>query len=121
MSASEQVLWLEIRKDKLGYRFRRGVSVGPYCLDFYCALAQLNVEVDGEQHQYRTERDRARDEYLLGCGIETLRIPSMDLFDSSGVRLAYWVKRISERCDEKVEQFRGDFPGARRYCAEQED
>ena len=50
MSVSEKVLWEQVRKNRLGYGFRRQVPVGPYILDFYCARASLCIEVDGEQH-----------------------------------------------------------------------
>lgn len=34
MSTSERVLWDRIRKDALGFRFKRQVPVGEYVLDF---------------------------------------------------------------------------------------
>jgi very-short-patch-repair endonuclease len=89
MSTSERVLWELSRKDRLGFRFRRQVRVGPYCLDFYCPAASLCVEVDGEQHELRRDRDRERDAFLLERGIETLRIPSLWLFDDVLLRQAY--------------------------------
>ncbi len=61
MSVSEKRLWAYIRKDRLGFSFRRQVPIGEYVLDFYCAKAALCVEVDGEQHAPRAAADRRRD------------------------------------------------------------
>ena len=98
MSVSEQHLWRAIRRDQMGFRFRRQVPVGPYALDFYCAQASLCVEIDGEQHLERASADRRRDAYLLERGISTLRIPSLDLFDPTGVPFARWLRRIEQEC-----------------------
>ena len=95
-SVSEKHLWNAIRKEKLGFLFRTQVPIGRYALDFYCASAALCVEVDGEQHS--TVRDRKRDEYLVERGIATLRIPSLDLFDPTGVPFAKWLKQIEQEC-----------------------
>jgi very-short-patch-repair endonuclease len=46
----EQVLWLELRGDQLGHRFRRQFGVVPYILDFYCPKKRLAIEIDGSQH-----------------------------------------------------------------------
>lgn len=79
MSVSERYLWSHLRKKRLGYSFRRQVPVGPYILDFYCGRAALCIEVDGEQHNLTKGRDDRRDGYLKNLGIETIRIPSLDL------------------------------------------
>jgi very-short-patch-repair endonuclease len=102
MSASERVLWGLLRKDQLGFRFRRQVPVGKYWLDFYCPAASLNVEVDGEQHALRVRQDRDRDAFLKSQGIQTIRIPSLDLFDASSPRLEQWIRVIEETCTSRV-------------------
>ncbi len=80
MSVSEKWFWAEVRKDFLGYRFRRQVAMGPYILDFYVPRAKLCIEIDGEQHALRQEQDERRDAFLADLGILTIRIPSLDLF-----------------------------------------
>jgi very-short-patch-repair endonuclease len=44
-------------------------------LDFYCADAKLDVELDGFQHGLPEgiQRDEAREKFLVEQGIETLR------------------------------------------------
>ena len=78
------------------------MSVGPYHLDFYCPEASLCVEVDGEQHSERSLRDSKRDSYMLENGIETIRIPSLDLFDEHSLLAARWLRLIEERCRERA-------------------
>ena len=97
MSVSEKVLWHHLRRERLGFTFRKQVPILEFCLDFYCAEAKLCIEVDGEQHRESVEYDRYRDETLATVGILTIRIPSLDLFDPSS-KLDYWleeIKRIS--------------------------
>ena len=98
MGVSEKVLWNWLRRDRLGARFLRQVPIGPYILDFYCPAAKLCVEVDGEQHAAQREYDAKRDEYLMSQGIETVRVPSLDLFrDEPGLDPVRDVARAVER------------------------
>ena len=62
MSLSEKVLWKDLRREELGFKFRRQHPVGGYFLDFFCVEARLIVEVDGEQHLIRAEHDFDRDQ-----------------------------------------------------------
>ncbi len=47
---AEALLWEELRKEKLGVRFRRQHLIGKYIADFVCLEKKLIVEVDGEYH-----------------------------------------------------------------------
>jgi len=61
--------------------FRRQHPIGPYVLDFYCAKAQLAVEIDGLSHDFgdRPERDFRRDAWLQGRGITVMRLPAVEI------------------------------------------
>jgi very-short-patch-repair endonuclease len=61
MTDAEQVLWKELRKYSLGWRFRRQFPIPPYIVDFACVAARLVVEADGGQHARPGDHDR-RDE-----------------------------------------------------------
>ena len=65
---SEARLWQAIRRDRLGVRFRRQVIILGWIVDFYCARAQLIVEVDGGSHRARTREDHYRDATMLRYG-----------------------------------------------------
>ena len=110
MSISEKVLWSYLRKQQIGgFAFRTQVRVDRYFLDFYCSKAKLCIELDGEQHAFRAPHDARRDEILRNLGIETLRIPSLDLFDPEGMKLHRWLKVIEELCRERSENFKLQF------------
>ena len=75
MTAPEIALWLALRENDAGLRFRRQHAAGRYVLDFYCAPARLAIEVDGEAHNRgdRPRRDAVRDEWLATQGTHVLR------------------------------------------------
>lgn len=50
--------------------------IGAYDADFFFTEAKLCVEVDGQYHLGRWERDSTRDSMLRQRGISTLRIPA---------------------------------------------
>ena len=78
MTTMERTLWHRIRKEQLGFRFRRQYPAGSYVLDFYSPDIRLCVEIDGPQHDEAT--DGRRDAYPLQRGILTDRVPSLDVF-----------------------------------------
>ncbi|HEY0866007.1 MAG TPA: DUF559 domain-containing protein, partial [Fimbriimonas sp.] len=92
MSLSKTFLWAAPRKRQPGFLFRRQHPVGPCVLEFNSPEAMLRIEVDGEKHLERKEQDLARDDFLLGQGIFTSRIPSWDLHDPHGLKSGRWVR-----------------------------
>jgi len=81
MTLPELLLWRQLRRRQTGYRWRKQHPVGPYTLDFYCDAAKLCVEVDGEAHGRgdRPAQDERRNAWLAENGIETLRIPAVEV------------------------------------------
>ncbi len=73
-TASEALLWSQLRGRALGVRWRRQHPAGPFILDFYCASAGLVVEVDGASHDERALADRMRDDALISMGLRVLRV-----------------------------------------------
>lgn len=65
-----------------------------YTLDFYCPAALLCIEVDGDAHDARA--DAIRDAKLAEKGVRTLRVPSLDLFESASREP--WVEEIYREC-----------------------
>jgi very-short-patch-repair endonuclease len=78
MTPPEIALWLALRSNEAGLRFRRQHAAGRYVLDFYCAPARLAIEVDGEAHN-RPERDAARDAWIIAQNIQVLRYPAREM------------------------------------------
>ncbi|THD82721.1 MAG: DUF559 domain-containing protein [Phenylobacterium sp.] len=82
MSLPEVMLWKRLRGRGEGHpAFRRQHPIGPYVLDFFCAHAQLCVEIDGGSHGFsgRSEADRRRDIFLLDQGIRTIRLAAAEV------------------------------------------
>jgi very-short-patch-repair endonuclease len=102
MSLPEVTLWRELRKRPGGHKFRRQHPAGDYVLDFYCAKARLDIEVDGSVHDnaVAAERDRTRSTMLRAQGIATTRIPAQRVFED----LEAVVRRIVVICDERIER-----------------
>ncbi|MDR6852005.1 very-short-patch-repair endonuclease [Sphingomonas sp. BE123] len=83
MTPPEIGLWLALRANSAGLRFRRQYSAGPYILDFYCAPARLAIEVDGEAHARgdRPARDAERDAWLAEQGVRTMRYAAQEVLE----------------------------------------
>src|SRR5207302_4790618 len=80
----EKKLWRLLRDRRFsGYKFRRQHKVGKYYLDFYCAEARYNVELDGGQHGFPNHqtKDLQRDEYLRSRNIQTRRFWNWQMKD----------------------------------------
>lgn len=88
MTLPEVLLWEQVRANKIGAKFRRQHPIGAYVADFYCAPAQLVIEIDGEAHDRgdRPQRDDARDAMMQDMGYTVLRIAAVDVLkDMNGV------------------------------------
>ena len=81
MSLPEVLLWSHLRGSPQGLRFRNQHPAGPYVLDFFCARANLAIEIDGIVHNMgdKPQRDLERDAWLREHRIDTIRIPASDL------------------------------------------
>ena len=80
MTKEERHLWY----DYLRYyplKITRQKIIGRYIADFYCAKADLVIELDGSQHYKRIneENDTKRTKYLNEYGIEVIRISNLDV------------------------------------------
>jgi very-short-patch-repair endonuclease len=75
MPRNERILWRCLRElpEELGVTFRRQQPIHPYIADFACMAIKLVIELDGESHDTRQEKDKQRDIYLRRLGYVTLR------------------------------------------------
>ncbi len=79
MTDSERILWVELKNDKMGHRFRRQFSIGHYIVDFYCPRKKLVIELDGEIHIKQKEYDVVRDKFMKDFEITVLRFWNDDI------------------------------------------
>jgi very-short-patch-repair endonuclease len=79
MSLPEVLLWRLLRKAQPP--IRRQHPIGDYVVDFYCAAANLVLEVDGFAHDTgdRPERDNVRQRWLEDQGLRLIRIAAPDV------------------------------------------
>ena len=100
---AERRLWYLLRRDQLGFRFRRQFAILPYFADFACVETKLIVEADGGQHAEDGEHDR-RDTFLTRRGWRILRFWNNDILqNSAGV-----LQRIVESLENLPTQERED-------------
>jgi very-short-patch-repair endonuclease len=79
LTRPEFLLWQLLRTSPSGHKFRCQHPAGPFILDFFCAKANLAIEIDGFAHGTgdRAERDTARDVWFAEHRIDTFRIPAV--------------------------------------------
>lgn len=80
-TSQEILLWSRLRREQLGFKFRRQHSIGGYITDFYCPVKKLVVEIDGSQHlgKEAKEYDDARSSYFEGLDIKVLRFTNAEI------------------------------------------
>jgi len=80
MTKEERHLWYDFLK-KLPITIQRQKVIGKYIVDFYCASANLLIEIDGSQH-YELEsikEDATRDKYLKNLGLVVKRYANNEI------------------------------------------
>ncbi len=61
MTHSEILLWNELKnKQILGYDFHRQRPIDEFIVDFFCPRLSLVVEIDGDSHEGKLEKDSKR-------------------------------------------------------------
>ncbi|MCX6751509.1 MAG: endonuclease domain-containing protein [Candidatus Nomurabacteria bacterium] len=77
----EILLWSRLRREQLGFKFRRQHSIGGYIVDFYCPAKKLVIEIDGSQHfeKESKEYDKIRSYYFKGLNIKVLRFTNEEI------------------------------------------
>ena len=79
MSLPEVMLWQRLRGRPGGVKFRRQHPVGRFVADFYAPEGRMIVEVDGLAHDFRADRDAARDAWLAEQGLVVVRVAAVEV------------------------------------------
>lgn len=80
MTFPERLLWSRLRAGRLHHlRFRRQHPMGRYVVDFYCASANLIIELDGHSHDGRLAEDQQREQELIAMGYRVFRVTHNDV------------------------------------------
>src|SRR6187402_2856064 len=98
LTQAEKMLWAELRNRKLnGLKFRRQHPLDKFIVDFYCNEKKLVVELDGDVHDEKInkEYDEARTAMLAGLNVIVLRFKNEDVTSNlKGV-----LRKISDAAD----------------------
>ena len=89
-TAAEARLWAVLKNGNLdGFKFRRQHAIEIYIVDFFCAEANLVIEVDGTVHDGHDEQDSFRQGILETSGFRVLRFTNEQVDrDIAGVKQA---------------------------------
>ena len=101
MTPWERKLWYLFLR---GYsvRFQRQKAIGDYIADFYCAKAELVVELDGSGHftEEQQFKDRVRTKRLECMNLTIVRFTNLDIdknFTEVCEYIDYMVKQTVEK------------------------
>ena len=80
MTKEERHLWYDFLKT-YPIKFTRQKVLGKYIADFYCAKANIVVELDGSQHyeDVGVLYDEKRTAYIEEYGIKVIRLSNLDV------------------------------------------
>ncbi len=85
MTAAERYLWNRLRAERFyGLKFNRQEPIGPYIVDFYCSVARLVIELDGDAHYFTRSSDEKRQTYLEELGLTVFRVPNYEVLNNTG-------------------------------------
>ena len=81
---AERVLWEYLRREQLGYKFRRQQVIDNYIADFACLESKLIIELDGDYHLTADQilNDRERTERLSLLGYKVIRFKNEEVIDN---------------------------------------
>ena len=85
---AEALLWNELRRHAIGYKFRRQHPTWLYVVDFYCHYLRLVIEIDGGIHEDEETKsnDLQKEKDLNDLGLTVIRFSNEEvIFDMDNV------------------------------------
>jgi very-short-patch-repair endonuclease len=92
MTSAEQILWQELRANKLDIHFRRQQIIAGFIVDFYCHTLALVIEVGGDIHHRQQEDDARREDVMQEMGLKIVRFKNDHVINN----LPLVLQKISE-------------------------
>lgn len=96
MTKAEKLLWEELRKNKLGVRFKPQHPMIFYIADFYCFSLKLIIEVDGPIHDFNKMKDELRTNDLEQAGNTVIRFTNDEVINE----MPHVLNRIKLKIEE---------------------
>lgn len=103
MTKEERHLWYDFLRS-YPVRFLRQKVIDDYIVDFYCASANLVIELDGSQHfeDQGREYDERRTAVLQARGMTVIRIPNNELMKNFRGVCEYIDMIVQQRMQNKT-------------------
>jgi very-short-patch-repair endonuclease len=105
LTDSESALWSRLRsKQIMGIQFYRQKPVGNYIVDFFAPKVNMVVEIDGSQHVQTDylQRDKNRDECLVGLGLKVLRFKSNEVLKATDAIVEVIYRTVIEQMNSEI-------------------
>jgi very-short-patch-repair endonuclease len=99
---AEIKLWSKLRKKQMiGLKFRRQVTLLNYIVDFYCIDLKLAIEIDGMSHdEYKYDYDKLRQKRLEEIGVKFVRLTEFEVMSNIDAALQTIENKIGELTDK---------------------
>lgn len=82
MTPAERILWTHLRNRRFaGFKFRRQQPIDHYIADFFCASARVVIELDGDTHMGKEERDAQRQASIESHDLRVIRFWNSEVYD----------------------------------------
>ena len=98
---AEEILWEELRNNKLGYKVRRQHVIEGFIIDFAFTSNMLLVEADGGYHEDAEQKkyDEARTASLNELGYEVIRFSNDQIINNTATVVSVIKKLLEDRKD----------------------
>ena len=102
MTVAEILLWNQLKNRQLfGYDFHRQKPIDEFVVDFFCPKLLLAVEIDGDSHDGKLEKDCERQRDIEEFGVRFLRFSDEEVkqeLDGVMDAIANWMQtqRLSQ-------------------------
>ena len=92
--------------ERLSDKIFKAKPIGKYIVDFYCAAAQIVIEIDGSQHfeDKGLKKDAERTEFLEQFGLKIIRIPNNEVHENFYGVCEYIDLQVKKALAEKEKQ-----------------
>ncbi len=99
-NGAEKILWKYLRRNQLGYKFRRQFSINSVVVDFCSEQLKLVIELDGWTHDFeKTQfKDVRKQKMLEENGYKVVRFTNEQIYGDVGV-IVDGIKKI---CDSRA-------------------
>jgi very-short-patch-repair endonuclease len=85
MTPAERILWRKLRNRRFAdAKFRRQQPLDCYIADFFCAAARLVIDLDGDSHMGKEDRDALRQAYIESHDLRVIRFWNHEVYDELG-------------------------------------